>query len=860
MSRIYRPTDYGDFYTQRTGGTGFSPITAANTTNQEQRRGNRKLRDLNEANKALTRQQGLDSSKLNADWNNAFAQFNADKARNSAQWNTINGLLKLSNTALNTFGQIKMSQMKEQAWQEDADKFWGSPEVEPEDPDTPETEAQRVSWNSAVRSSVSAIDEVAGTDVGLRSDLMETPRTAVSTHAAAEKVSTDVVQSFPGFMNDYMRGTSELMDAEGNSFTPASAKNSRQLIHAQQSGLREFYRQYDVGELDLKTQKRLYKVAQPFRTNQFTMLSREIELAAIAAAKASASEAMVLSLQNPSTPLQATYDQFATSLLASGEYRGKPGVAYNDAFDKIVEHVKTLPPVEAKKLLNGLKDVSKNLDGNKGLKFGKLKRGVLNQAIDEINRAEIRTASAAQQAKGLQVKQALVDHFIRLENAGPDEADVINGETRARLYSIGGYDAIEAIKKLDSKGANYSPFNILDYDARRAAGEVITNDDWREAVNAKSITLEEAKKRGFQPSQEFSLDEKFAGEEGEINLLSNASSIGKKIVDAEIKESVPPNMQDDVRSVQATRHEEMIRDEFLYRFRSWRNSQPEPPSIQEQKDYINQKLLPEFTDIADSFNWNSKSKTFDTKNIDFKHDVVTPVAPTRIINGKPSAVLTDKTPLELKALTASVRPRVDVIYTPDELEQAQRHIRENTQPPKSITEKADAIGSNWERLTRQQAEVYNKPADMTAQPFTTLSTGKAVTLPEFRTALIGKESSNDFSRVNPDSGALGYGQVMPKNLPSWSKAAVGRAVSRREYLRSPAIQIKVIDYHLLKAIRNMKSKGLEGDELIRAVGSIWYSGKPELRNNTKKQYYGTGVYPSIYDYTVDLLDRVRSAQ
>ena len=860
MSRIYRPSDYGDFYRADSGGSGFAPITAANTARQEQARGNQQIRNLKTQQQGLTRQQQLDTSKLNADWSNAFSQFAADRARNTAQWSTINGLLSLSKTALSTFGDIKMSQMREQEWAKEADKFWGNPDDQPEEPDSPESEARRVSWNSAVRSSVTAVEEVAGDDVGLRSDLMATPREAVATHAAAEQASVDVVQSFPGFMNDYMRGTAQLMDAEGNAFTPASAKNSRQLIHAQQSGLREFYKQYDIGNLDLQTQKRLYKVAQPFRTNQFTMLSREIELAAQDAAAAAASEAMVLALQDPSKTLQATYDQYATSLLASGKYRGKTGVAYNDAFDKILQHVKTLPPVEARKLLTGLKDVSKNLDGNTGLKFGKLKRAEIFQAIDEINRAEIRTASAAQQAKGMQVKQALVDHWMRLENANPDEADVINGETRALLRSIGGYEAIEAIKRLDSKGANYSSFHILDYDARRAAGEVITNDEWREAVTAKSITQEEAKKRGFQPSQEFSLDEKFAGEEGEISLLSTASSIGKKIVDAEIKESVPRNMQDDVRAVMATRHEEAFRDEFLYRFRLWRNSQTDQPSIQEQKDYINQTLLPEFMQVADSFNWSSKSNNFDTSKIEFKHDVVAPVVRTRVINGKPSAVLTDKTPLELSALKASVRPRVDIVYTPDELEQAQRHIRENTQPPKSITEKADAIGSNWERLTRQQAEVYNKPANLTAQPFTTLSTGELVAVPRLRTALIGKESSANFGAINKDSGALGYAQIMPKNLPSWSKDAVGRSVSRREFLRNPALQIKIIDYRILNNIRDLKSAGYEGDELIRAFGSLWYSGNPELRNNTKKQYYGKREYPSIYDYTVDLLDRVRSAQ
>ena len=41
-----------------------------------------------------------------------------------------------------------------------------------------------------------------------------------------------------------------------------------------------------------------------------------------------------------------------------------------------------------------------------------------------------------------------------------------------------------------------------------------------------------------------------------------------------------------------------------------------------------------------------------------------------------------------------------------------------------------------------------------------------INIDALRQAIIGKESEGDFSAVNPDSEALGYGQVMPENVAS----------------------------------------------------------------------------------------------
>jgi hypothetical protein len=130
-----------------------------------------------------------------------------------------------------------------------------------------------------------------------------------------------------------------------------------------------------------------------------------------------------------------------------------------------------------------------------------------------------------------------------------------------------------------------------------------------------------------------------------------------------------------------------------------------------------------------------------------------------------------------------------------------------------------------------------------------------VDLDRLRVAIIGKESGGSYRAVNPDSGALGYGQVMPSNLPSWSRAAIGREVSRQEFLDSPDIQIRVINHRLGLYLQEELAAGHDKDTAIRRVASRWYSGRPHLYANTRRQTYGGREYPSIDSYTRDILRR-----
>jgi hypothetical protein len=150
-----------------------------------------------------------------------------------------------------------------------------------------------------------------------------------------------------------------------------------------------------------------------------------------------------------------------------------------------------------------------------------------------------------------------------------------------------------------------------------------------------------------------------------------------------------------------------------------------------------------------------------------------------------------------------------------------------------------------------QARTY----DFQVEPASTIPSIPAQVV-ALRRAIIGQESGANFRAVNRHSGALGYGQVMPANIPSWSKEALGYSITASEFLNSPELQLQVIDFKL-NQYWQAALVASNGDEAIavRRVASHWYSGKPYRYNYTKASYYGGHRYPSVAEYTISVLHR-----
>jgi hypothetical protein len=135
-----------------------------------------------------------------------------------------------------------------------------------------------------------------------------------------------------------------------------------------------------------------------------------------------------------------------------------------------------------------------------------------------------------------------------------------------------------------------------------------------------------------------------------------------------------------------------------------------------------------------------------------------------------------------------------------------------------------------------------------------------VNINRLREAIVGKESGGNFSAVNPDSGALGIGQVMPYNVGPWTQKHYGKRLTPQQFLKSRDAQIAVVNGQINEILQQQLKAGHDTSTAIRRTASIWYSGQGNLYNNTRPQYSNGRRYPSINDYTIDILRRYNSGR
>lgn len=153
-----------------------------------------------------------------------------------------------------------------------------------------------------------------------------------------------------------------------------------------------------------------------------------------------------------------------------------------------------------------------------------------------------------------------------------------------------------------------------------------------------------------------------------------------------------------------------------------------------------------------------------------------------------------------------------------------------------------------------------KVAVLRSQPPNNTTTSPVIALGH---AIVGKESSADSQSLNPHSGALGLAQIMPVNLSEWSQEILGYRLTPDEFLNSPQLQMKIIEYKLSEYWQEalVDSSGDEETAVLR-VASYWYSGNPDLYTSTVSQSYkGTDGqvhrYPSVAKYSSSILQKYR---
>ncbi len=106
-------------------------------------------------------------------------------------------------------------------------------------------------------------------------------------------------------------------------------------------------------------------------------------------------------------------------------------------------------------------------------------------------------------------------------------------------------------------------------------------------------------------------------------------------------------------------------------------------------------------------------------------------------------------------------------------------------------------------------------------------------------AAIRKIESTNRYHVTANAGrgrtALGAYQVLNINLPSWSRAALGRSVSAAEFLRSPQIQDRVFHHRFGQYVRKYGAHG---------AARAWLGGEGAARSGGGTDRFGST--PSSY--------------
>lgn len=120
----------------------------------------------------------------------------------------------------------------------------------------------------------------------------------------------------------------------------------------------------------------------------------------------------------------------------------------------------------------------------------------------------------------------------------------------------------------------------------------------------------------------------------------------------------------------------------------------------------------------------------------------------------------------------------------------------------------------------------------------------------FINAISSQESGGNYGAVNRHSGALGKYQIMPSNIPSWSRQALGRSVTPSQFLASPQIQEQVARAQLSSYYQKYGAAG---------AAIAWYAGPSAAQRYVNTGYISNrreGSYPSIQAYVNQILGRM----
>lgn len=128
-----------------------------------------------------------------------------------------------------------------------------------------------------------------------------------------------------------------------------------------------------------------------------------------------------------------------------------------------------------------------------------------------------------------------------------------------------------------------------------------------------------------------------------------------------------------------------------------------------------------------------------------------------------------------------------------------------------------------------------------------------------RGSTMTQESGGNQNARNGRTGATGLFQVMPGNVPSWTKEALGKSLNLDQFKASTAAQIQVFNHfmgnYLKKALQQTAG---DWQKAVRMAAAAWYGGEDNMKDYNAN-FGGKGNEPTFKEYTTSVLNRVKKA-
>jgi hypothetical protein len=694
-----------------------------------------------------------------------------------------------------------------------------------------------------------------------------TPLYGQVSRSSAVAAANDFQTYFGAYVNDRERHYARPDGSKFNARTPNLSRNDIEIIKTQAK--RSFYK--DAGLANIRPSEVASTIVPVVNNtaNSWGTTALTNSVAGAAADRVRDATYDINKNLEAQKDLQFVFDHGASSLYSSGGYTtAEKGKANEDTTKEIL---KFAVRQDREDIIDALEKVE--------IKPGSTLVGTFPELFYDARKDRISDSVTARRnadaMDSFRLDQISRDRKLQLadENTTPQD------EVRINLEAADAFDALETAEgKLKAaqlrSNPNYSPFTFFDLQRQQQVeGITHTHDALEELVDSREITMEEAQKLGFDPKTGVSADTRVQKQVKEFD--SDMKSQGNAIVLDALDKLGDAKGGVDKKLVMETRGNSIANDikdrlsQKLFRYIRDNEGQVDSGDIRDFIKNESDKIRGEVTysigdgETAAGFSYTMGGPKMDKLKVSRFNDATKVWGYDYI----------DQSPVDLRNNRDIVRPRRDTIISRRELERAQIALASGEPVSSSIREKAAAIGINVSSLIEAQRIHYNaekveefvKPQgaqslltspSYTRGEFDTEKTINGVNVDAFRYALIGQESGGDPGARNRRTNASGLGQILPSNIPNWSRDVLGYSLSYRQFMSSPKLQVQIINGKLIEMLQGQAAKGYTGAELLRRVAAQWYGGQGGIKHWDNPHYHDhIPGEPNMQQYTTQIYER-----